>query len=391
MSAGQGRSILFYVQHLLGIGHVYRATRVARALVRHGFSVHIAWGGTRLPSIDLAGLEVTWLEPVRAADAEIAALVRPDGTPAGEELLARRRETLLSLLNGLKPDIVITEAFPFGRRKMQFELIPFMQAARAAPWHPMTVASIRDIMAENRKEARARESIRMARDWYDIVLVHGDPSLIRIEATLQYADEIAAKVRYTGIVAPELPDLSKAPSIRAEVVVSAGGGAVGHALTKAAIGANSYSRLLPDNWLLVVGPERAEADYDALRRLAGEGMRVVQFVPDLTRVMASAKVSASRAGYNTVADVMRAGCRAVLCPFEGGQETEQLHRAKLFERRGMVRLVRDGALDARALGAAVDEAVTFVPQTPVVDLNGAEASAKIIAAELARHKADRRG
>ena len=384
--SSEGRIVLLYVQHLLGIGHVYRASRVARALTRHGFKVHLVWGGTRLPSINLSGLEVTFLDPVRSVDAEFSALVRPDGKPAGEALLAGRRDKLLGLFHSIRPDIVVTEAFPFGRRKMRFELVPLMEAARKALWRPMTVASIRDIMAENRREDRARESARMARDWYDLILVHGDPSLIRIEATLQYAGELTEKIRYSGIVAPEPPDFSVAPTIRADVVVSAGGGAVGHDLTKAAIGANSYSRLVPDNWLLVVGPERAEADYEALRRQAGEGMRVVRFLPDLTRVMASARVSVSRAGYNTVADVMRAGCRAVLCPFEGGDETEQLRRARLFERNGMVRIVRDGDLDASALGKAVDEAVTFSPKMHAIDLNGAENSAKIIAAELALHR-----
>ena len=38
-------NVLFYVQHLLGIGHVVRSARIARALQRAKFKVTIAYGG----------------------------------------------------------------------------------------------------------------------------------------------------------------------------------------------------------------------------------------------------------------------------------------------------------------------------------------------------------
>ncbi len=114
-----------------------------------------------------------------------------------------RRDELLALFHALRPDAVITEAFPFGRRQMRFELVPLMQAARAAPWKPLTVASIRDIMQEGRADNRVAESLRYFEDWYDVLLVHGDPQLIRIEETLQGAEAILPKVRYTGLVTPD--------------------------------------------------------------------------------------------------------------------------------------------------------------------------------------------
>ena len=375
-------TVLFYVQHLLGIGHVFRATRVARALSRAGAQVFMAWGGTRLPTIDLSGLEMIWLDPVKADGAMFSGLVDPRGAPFGEERKAARRDALLRALDDIRPDIVITEAFPFGRRQMRFELEPFMEAARAAPWRPLTIASIRDIMQENRKESRVAESLNWFRRCYDLLLVHGDPSLIRIEETLQGADAILDKVRYSGLVTPDAPDLSQMPSHSADVVVSAGGGAVGHALTGAAIGANRHSVRFPSNWLLVVGPERDEAEFAALRQAAGEGMDVVRFVPDLARVLASAKVSVSRAGYNTVGDLLRAGCRCVLVPFAGGRETEQMRRAALLHARGVVAMLTDAELSPRALAEAVDRAATLLPlSADDLACDGADRSAEIVLAE----------
>jgi predicted glycosyltransferase len=381
--------ILFYVQHLLGIGHVFRATRVAKALSGAGARVHLVWGGTRLPSIDLDGLEVTFLEPVRSKNEQYSSLVHPDGSPVAPAELDARRDSLLKLFNALRPDIVITEAFPFGRRQMRFELVPLMRAVRSASWRPLAVSSIRDIMQEGRAEKRVRESIDAFKDWYDLALVHGDPDLIRIEDTLQGAGEILDRFRYTGLVAPGPVDMSVMPSIVADVVVSAGGGAVGHALTAAAIGAGEHCRSLPENWLLVVGPERSERDFEALRASAGPHLRVERFVPDLTRVLAGAKVSISRAGYNTIGDLLRARCRAVLVPFVGGRETEQLRRAQIFAGRGLAIMLQDEELGPQALGRAVDEAINLPPMDAGVDLDGAALSAAILAQELERHRARR--
>lgn len=372
-------AVLFYVQHLLGIGHVFRATRVAGALADAGFAVHLVWGGTRVPGMDLSRFSVTWLEPLRAGEAAISSLVRADGAPADQALLDQRRKQLLALLHDLRPGIVITETFPFGRRQMRFELIPLLEAARAASWKPMTVSSVRDIQTENRKQQRVDETLAGVHDWFDLVLVHGDPTMITLEDTLPGAERIAEKIRYTGLVTPPPPDLSRSASVEADVVVSAGGGAVGHALTEAAIGANSLSKNVPGNWLLITGSERSQADFEVLRARAGNGMRVERFVPDLTRVLADARVSVSRAGYNTIGDLLRAGCRSILVPFTGGRETEQLRRAELFADRGLAMMLRDEKLNPTTLARAVDEAAKRPTLQADVDMEGATNSARIIA------------
>lgn len=374
-------TVFFYVQHLLGIGHVFRATRVARALARAGASVHVVWGGTRLPAIDLSDLEMVWLEPLRSADAMFSELVRPDGTPADAALLETRKQALLDAFRRVRPDILVTEMFPFGRRQMRFELEPLMRAATAADWPLLRVSSIRDILPEGRREKRIDETLAAVREWFDLVLVHGDPTLIELAETFPRAAEIAHKLRYTGIVAPPAPDLAIAPTMTADVVVSAGGGAVGHALTAAAIDAPVHSKRFPRDWLLVVGPERSQTDFDALAARAGPALKVVRFVPDLARIMAAARVSVSRAGYNTIGDILRAGCPRVLAPFTGGRETEQLRRAQMLAERGVAIMVRDEELTPLALAEAVDRAAASDPAAVAIDLDGDVNSANILMTE----------
>src|SRR5205823_7391641 len=44
-AGGVTASVLFYVQHLLGVGHLQRSLRIAEALVRDGVTVTLVSGG----------------------------------------------------------------------------------------------------------------------------------------------------------------------------------------------------------------------------------------------------------------------------------------------------------------------------------------------------------
>ena len=127
-------AVLFYVQHLLGIGHLRRALRLVEALTKEGIRVTLVSGGDKLPELAGAAAErVVQLAPIRARDAGFKDLVDGDGRPIDDALRAARRETLLDAFDAAHPDAVIIEAFPFGRRAFRFELEPLIAAARATP------------------------------------------------------------------------------------------------------------------------------------------------------------------------------------------------------------------------------------------------------------------
>jgi predicted glycosyltransferase len=378
--------VFFYVQHLHGVGHAFRASRIARAMVRAGAQVHLVWGGTRIPSINLEGLDMVWLDPLRASDITYSQLERPDGQPVNDAFLQARANRLLETFHAIRPDILITETFPFGRRQMRFEVLPLMDAADKADWPVTRVSSIRDILQEGRKESRIRETLDEAKNWFDLVLVHGDPQLAKISETLPHAHEIEDRIAYSGLVAPAPTDLNELPEQRVDVVVSAGGGADGHALISAALQARRFSRHAPQNWLLITGSERNDAEARELANKSGEGLRIERFVPDLTLVMAHARASVSRAGYNTACDLLRARCPAVLVPYVGGNQTEQLRRARIFQSRGLAVMLRDEELTPQSLADAVDRAIERPAVAVGFDLDGAANSARIILDRWRSHR-----
>ncbi len=371
------RRLFFYVQHLLGIGHLVRAGRVAAALAE-GFDVTLAVGGEMAAGLVPTGVDILQLPPVKVGEAGFSSLVHPDGRPFDEADRAARRDLLLAAFARLRPEVLLTEAFPFGRRQMCFELLPLLEAAVAARPRPLIAASVRDILQDTRPERQA-ETIALVRQFFDLVLVHGDPELFPLATSFPAAAAIVDKLRYTGMVGPEALGCVP-PEEVFDVIVSAGGGAVGAGLFQVAVAARPLTRLREARWLVLTGPNLATQD----RPQAAEGVEVRAFAPDLPARLARARVSVSQAGYNTVADLAAACCRAVLVPFARGGETEQTRRAVLLDERGWGVALPEADLTPARLAAAIDRALDLPSPGPALALAGAAGSRAILKREIAK-------
>jgi predicted glycosyltransferase len=201
---------------------------------------------------------------------------------------------------------------------------------------------------------------------------------VTLAETFPLASEIATMTSYSGLVAPTFPATPGDGGI-ADVVVSAGGGAVGRHLIEAAVEAKSLSSLAAARWLMVTGLNASASEYEALTERAQQSeIAVVRFVSDLPRVLTGARLSISQSGYNTVADILVARCRAVFVPFAAGGETEQTRRAELLERRGLGVAVSEAELDPARLAAAIDRAVALPLATLELDIGGAVNTAAIL-------------
>ncbi|HEV2677719.1 MAG TPA: glycosyltransferase [Aliidongia sp.] len=367
--------VLIHVQHLLGTGHLQRAGLIARALVAEGAAVTLVTGGMPLPGFGLDGGRVVQLPPLRATDASFRTLVGLDDRPLDAAVQAERRQLVLDAFARSRPDIVVTETYPFGRRALRFELEPLIDAVRAAVPRPILVASIRDILVAKADPAKRRAMVERFCADYDRVLVHADPRLIRLEASLPEAIELAGRIRYTGFVAPvAAPPGPEIP--HGEVVVSAGGGVVGAALLQAALAARPLTRHAATSWRLITGRNLPESDFTALVRAGGDGVTVERFRPDLPALFRRAALSISQAGYNTAVELLQARVPMVLVPFAEAAETEQTLRARLLAAAGMAQMVEADALGPQTLAAAIDRAQ--LPPPLAVDLDGAGHSARAI-------------
>lgn len=379
--------VFFYVQHLLGIGHLKRSATLASALAAAGLEVTFASGGPAVPGIAPEGARLVQLPAASAADLSFRTLVDESGRAVDEAWKRRRAAALMDAWREASADVLLIELFPFGRRQMRFELLPLLEAACSAAPRPVIVSSVRDILGGGQKDPKKQdEMLATFGKYFDHVLVHSDPDLVSFDRTFRHAPRLGARLHYTGFISDRLAASSRGETTTGagEVVVSAGGGAVGMPLLRTAIQARQLTRLRDRTWRVIAGINCAEADYEALVQLArkevGEGVIVERFRPDFPSLIANCELSISQAGYNTLMDILQAGARAVVVPFAEGGETEQGLRAQLLAARGLVEVVPESGLTPAALAAATDRAARR-PRMPAAaaNLEGAAESAALVA------------
>ncbi len=387
--------ILFYCQHLLGLGHVQRGALLARALAKAGEHVLFVAGGLPVPGLDVGAAEKISLPPLTAADDAAGALALPDASPPEQSYLAERRARLLALLSRHDPALVLLELFPFGRHAFSFELVPLLLALaedrrRRGPAAPRVVVSLRDVLVSKKNPPWYEATVlAVVRQWVDRVLVHGSPEVIPLSRSFQLADQFGDAVLYTGYLASSPHRPSRVPPT-GEVVVSGGGGRVAGVLFRTALAARPRCPAaagLP--WRIITGPYLPEETQAELQRraaglapVAGRPAVIVErFRDDFPGLLRGAALSVSQAGYNTVLDVAASRVRAVVVPYEGSGDEQPL-RARILAERGLLKVVPEGELSAPRLAKAMQEALTEpgFPARAKLDLNGARRSAQILGA-----------
>jgi len=375
------RRVMFYAQHLLGIGHLKRAALLARGMAAAELDVSVVLGGRQVPGISFDGCARILLPAVHAADATFKLLQDENGQPIDDAWRDRRAARLMLEYQSLRPDVLMVELFPFGRRMFAFELLPLLSAARAASRPPRIVCSLRDILVRKPGVERDRKSIACARACFDRILIHGDERLVPIEASYPAISELKDMLSYTGYVVDrsDIKEQGPSPIGAGEVIVSVGGGAVGLPLLRAALQAKPICSLANRTWRLIAGPNLPDDAFSELAWSKPPGVIVERWRDDLPAMLRTCALSISQAGYNTVMDLLRAGARAVLVPFAEPGESEQTLRAAILEARGRVATVAD-ELSPQILAQAIERALTLPISSVDIDCSGVEMTAKIVKA-----------
>lgn len=380
------KRVLVYVQHLLGVGHLRRAVTLARALVAQQLEVTLVSGGFEVPGLAAPGIRWLQLPPAAAMDERFAVLVDAQGNPVDDAWRARRKEALLAVWRTFEPHLLLLELFPFGRRQMRFEILPWLDEAAAAAHRPVVVSSVRDVLGGGQRDpARQDEMLELFERYFDHLLVHGDPNWLPFERTFRHAPALGRRLHYTGYVVDrhERPGADDRAG-SGEIVVSAGGGAVGARLLEMAIRCRARTRLAERTWRVLAGVNVPPASWARLQALAaqiGDGRVIVERSrDDFPALLKNSSLSISQAGYNTLMEILDAGARALVVPFAGGAEIEQTLRARTLAEGGRIELLEEATLTPQTLAEAADRAASRPrPARGGVDLEGARKSADLIA------------
>ncbi|SDE40466.1 glycosyltransferase family protein [Ruegeria marina] len=344
--------VMIVVTHLLGTGHLSRALTLGRAFAAAGHVVRVVSGGMPAGQLNAGGVEFVQLPPLRSDGVDFSRLLTTTGAVADEGFLSDRTAALIDAFSDFAPDVLMTELFPFGRRSLRAEFLALLEAGRASSPRPLVLCSIRDILAPPSKPAKVDETDRIIGMYYDAVLVHSDPVATPLEVSWPVSPELAGKLRYTGYVAPPPAVAGTAGAGAGEILVSAGGGAVGQPIFHAAI--ETARKMTGRRWRLLVGGADASARVTELQSLAhGAPIIVENARPDFRAMLQNAAASVSMCGYNTALDLMQAGTPAVLIPFDDGKEVEQGLRARALAPLPGFAVIESSKLTAETLSQAL--------------------------------------
>lgn len=369
---------MVYVQHLLGIGHLRRASLLCNALDNNRFAVDLVTGGMPVSGPLLPGIKVHQLPPLRSLDGHFDKLVDENNKLIDGRWRKHRCDRLLTLFSSLSPDALITETFPFGRRMMRFELLPLLKAARQHTGSPAIISSIRDILQPKSKPSRDQEICQLIDQYYDRILVHGDERFATLADTFSLATEVAHKVYYTGYISEPIKIKPQTIVGENEVVVSGGGGVASLPLLKCAISAKALSSTNQHTWRLLVGPNIDQSNFDQLQKMARKSIIIERNRSDFSAILKNCIVSVSQAGYNTVIDILKSGARSVMVPFSDAGEVEQTLRANILQKQGRIVALAQNDLTPESLAAAIDRAADMPEQSIDLKMDGAEVSAQLL-------------
>jgi len=373
--------VAFLCCHLSGTGHLVRTLAIARATLAAGARALVISGGRTLPHVDTGGVVFRQIPPVHVPDFDFRTLRTPEGTVADKAYMARRHEALMQMLTAFRPDALVTETFPLGRRMLAEEFEAAIATTRATKQHAAIIASVRDVPEPPSKPDRLDQAVLRLRRYYDALMVHGDEGFLPLSASWPLPDDLAERVHHTGYVTGDFAPTDVEASDT--VLVSVGGGTLGRRLLKMAAEAAAHSNR---PWHLLIGGADAAELADALTDEHGRANLTIEPArSDYKYLLAGAACSINLAGYNTFLDLVACDTPAILVPFDEHGEKEQVIRARRLAGVEGFDVMRIDRITPEMLAEAA-EAAASGPRRDFLALacNGAKRAAETILLSVAR-------
>jgi predicted glycosyltransferase len=391
------KKILFYCQYHLGMGHLVRSVEIMRSLASD-FQVCFVKGGTEVAGLTLPEtVEVVTLPTLLSENRQVKVA---DPTQDLETVKQQRTEKLLQVVDRFQPDCLMIEGYPFKKYQFEFESIPLLERVKTFRRPVKVVCSLRDVVMaqpyDDRNEVIAKTCQRL-NQYFDLLLVHSDPQFHRLEESFPAITDIHCPIQYTGFVSQSLlsetvwteQDVSDFSRNQPMILVSVGGGQLGHDLLESIIAASStLTHRLPQYHLQIfTGPFMPTEKFLTLQQAASgtANLTLRQFSPNLLAYMQEASLSISLGGYNTTMNILRTGVNAMILP--SSKDWEQSVRAEKLQKLGILRLLQPEDLQPEQLADRIVQALEAPcsrPSYKCFELQGAQKTAALLKSLIAQ-------
>jgi len=342
----QGRAanqrFLLYSHDSWGLGHLRRSLTLASGLVETFPDVEVLLitgspCATLFPTPPRVGLvKIPSVSKTKSGEYVPRSLA---GTLA--ETLRLRRNLILEAYRSFRPTLILVDHKVIG---LQGEAYEMLREAQQDGVH--TILGVRDIIDSPGAVAVewGGEKCRWAlSEGYERVCVYGSQDVFDPRVEYPIPPELGERVEFLGYVVRSAPPRTTPIPARSrpQVLVTMGGGEDGAGQIEKYLA--GLERLRPD-WdsVLVGGPLLDERDARRMRRRADQlgNVQLRRFHADLPHLLSECDAVVAMAGYNTCAEILQSGKRAVLLP-RTHPRMEQAIRAERFQQRGLCQSLID--------------------------------------------------
>jgi predicted glycosyltransferase len=372
--AGRALRVALFTHDTFGLGHVRRCLHLIHEISRRepDASILLVTGSPALHALRGLPRNADYLKIPTVARTGPEENRPPHLPLPTRETTSLRKRIVRTALDAFRPDVLLVDNFPLGSRK---ELLPTLERLRRIGIP--TVLGLRDIvdLPEVVRRAWTKDGVYdVLERYYDRILVYGLPEVLDALDAYGLPPDVAARVRYCGYVTardrPRTPpgEVRMEPAMTPPVVLgTVGGGGDGFPLLSAFVVAVRHLSL---SAIAVTGPLMPSEERRKIRALAAgaQGIVVREYLPDLPSHMAAADLVVTMGGYNTTAELLALGRRAIVVPrnwrygehargTSAGVEWEQVLRARALERLGLADVIDPERLDADILAARISAAL----------------------------------
>ena len=367
------QKVMFYCQHILGMGHLIRSVEIVKGLIPD-FQICFINGGQVIPEFEFPPeIEIINIPAVKT-DSEFNELRPVDDSLTMAELETIRTKMLLDICDRFEPDVLIIELFPFGRRRFSLELIPLIEHAKSMG--AKIVSSVRDIVVTKQNQQEHEEKVcRLMNKYFDMLLIHGDPNFVKLNLSFSCVNDLKCPVHYTGYVVQPMPESPQLILDKPTILVSVGGGRFGHDLLECvARTAPILKDLIPHQIQIFTGPFCPEPVFDKLQNITKkqDNIAVERYTTNLLDYMQQADLSIGMGGYNTTMNILSTGVKAMMMAFQGNNDKEQETRLQKLNSLERVKMIESEDLKPEKFAKQIIDYLEQSHSQLTLNLNGVE-------------------
>ncbi len=349
--------VLAYCHDGVGLGHLRRTLNICQRLsADFARSTYLVATGSPYISLfsHIPGVDYLKLPALRkvAADTYI-----PKYLDLEEGQLQRCREALLfETVRHFDPDVLLVDKAPVG---VCGELTATLKWLRRHKPQARIVFGMRDIEDEPTATVQQWSHLGvpdMLESCFDEVWVYGMRDVFDVAVEYKLSARIREKLRFMGYVARSSCAHNGCAGVTArQVLVTVGGGTDGADVLGTYL-AEAASRVaqVGGRSVVVSGPDLPPDAAEILSRQAAglSAVEWIDFAPCLCCLIRRSALAVCMGGYNTLCEIVTARRPALVIP-RTRPRMEQAIRAKLWEQRGLVRVIDPAELNAHRLAEEV--------------------------------------